>query len=85
MSEYNRYWKESRDKDKKKMLRDISRACGSDGHPTLELSFAGDSGAEVDLRINRWCGIVQYEMIQQSLGHGFNYHIVVGENDGIQG
>ncbi|KAK8799301.1 hypothetical protein WA171_006047 [Blastocystis sp. BT1] len=76
LSEYNRYWKESKDKDKKKALRDISRACGSDGHPYLELSFTGDGDMEVDLAINRWCGVVQYEMLSQSMGHGFSYHIV---------
>lgn len=84
LSEYNRYWKESKDKDKKKALRDISRACGSDGHPYLELSFTGDGDVEVDLAINRWCGVVQYEMLSQSMGHGFSYHIVVGTNETIQ-
>ena len=84
LSEYNRYWKESKDKDKKKALRDISRACGSDGHPSVELSFTGDNDVEVDLVINRWCGVVQYEMLSQSMGHGFSYHIVVGTNERYQ-
>ncbi len=39
---------------------------------------------EVDLAINRWCGVVQYEMLSQSMGHGFSYHIVVGTNETIQ-
>ena len=39
LNEYNRYWKESRDKDLKMMLREISRSCEGDGHPNVKLTF----------------------------------------------
>lgn len=78
MNEYNRYWKESKDKDLKMMLREISRSCEGDGHPDVKLTFKMENKGEVVMEINRWCGVVQYFMFQRSMEHGFRYHIVVG-------
>ena len=56
------------------MIREISRSCDQTCHPDVTLQFY-----KVSLVIDRWGGLVAYNMLRQTLERGFRYHVRVGK------
>lgn len=75
MSEYNRYWKESKDPEKKAELRQIRNACLEGGHPDVELTFKCLGYTTVEFHL--WQDLVLYELCKRVMGEGFAVHLIV--------
>ena len=77
LAEYNRYWKGSKDKDKKMILREVTRACSGSGHPDMHFMFKRSGVSEISIDLSHWSEVAHYEMLRDLLGHGFLLHIIV--------
>ena len=77
LAEYNRYWKGSKDKDKKMILREVTRACSGSGHPDMHFSFKRNGVSEMMIDLSHWTEVAHYEMLREMLGHGFLFHLTV--------
>ena len=77
LAEYNRYWKGSKDKDKKMILREVTRACSGSGHPDMHFMFKRSGVSEISIDLSHWSEVAHYEMLRDLLGHGFLFHIIV--------
>ena len=77
VNEYDRSWKQSKDKEMKKVMREIVGSFRGDGHPELKAEFKVGSGERATLMLNRWPMVVQYEVLKSVLQGGFVYFITV--------
>ena len=77
MNEYDRSWKQSKDKEMKKVMREIVESFRGDGHPELKAEFKTGSGERATLMLDRWPLVVQYEVLKSVLQSGFVYFITV--------
>ena len=77
LAEYNRYWKESKDRDKKAAIRHIRNACVADGHPDIQFTFKIKGFATLEVEFHDWGQLVAYELFKKCLGDGIAYHLQV--------
>lgn len=77
LAEYNRYWKESKDPDKRAALRQIRNACIEDGHPDLSATFRLMYNVTIEMSFNKWSDVIMYELCRRCLGEGFTFQIIV--------
>ena len=77
LSEYNRYWKQSKDREKRAAIRQIRNACVADGHPDVQFVFKMGSMASIEMEFHNWGQLVVYELFKKTLGDGVAYHIRV--------
>ena len=77
ISEYNRYWKQSKDKELKVVLREISSSFKTNSHPEVEMTFKLENGSVVTLDLNRWPCVIQYEVLRDVLQDGFVHFLSV--------
>lgn len=78
ISEYNRYWKQSKDKELKVVLREISSSFKTNSHPEVEMTFKLENGSVVTLHLTRWPYVIQYEVLRDVLQDGFVHFLSVG-------
>ena len=78
LTEYNRYWSDSKDPEKRASLRQIVNACKDDSHPDLAITLKLTGMNTIDMSFTRWNTMILYELMRRCLGAGLTYHMVVG-------
>ena len=78
LTEYNRYWSDSKDPETRASLRQIVNACKDDSHPDLAITLKLTGMNTIDMSFTRWNTMILYELMRRCLGAGLTYHMVVG-------